>query len=146
MQGAPRARCNPSYDACGKLLTLLSTKLSARVARGVFMMVGDKSGAFRVPDFCDCRWSLYCPGFRGWLFLLVSVLQLISYPSLWQVLESRTIGKRGIQRILARLRFSRHLNKKRLILVYFWLPWLATWLSMVTLLNVTRFSRVVLQI
>ena len=54
-----RARCNPSYDACGKLLTLLSTKLSARVARGVFMMVGDKSGAFRVPDFCDCRRSFF---------------------------------------------------------------------------------------
>ena len=38
---------------------------------------------------------LYCRGFRGWLFLLVSILQLIGYPSLQQVLESRTIGKRG---------------------------------------------------
>ena len=50
MQGATRV-----IDACGKLLTLLSTKLSASVARGVYMMVGDKSGAFRFPDFCDCR-------------------------------------------------------------------------------------------
>ena len=81
---------------------------------------------------------LYCLGFCGWLFLLVSVLQLISYPCLWQVLESRTIGKRRIQRILARLRFFRHLKtKERLILVYFWsyldwprdCQWWPSWIS-----------------
>lgn len=107
-----------------------------RFASPISAIVGDYSSAV----------ILYCRGFRWWPFLLVSILQLVGYPSLWQVLESRTIGKRGNSANPCSSGIFPTLENQEEVdpIVSVWLHWLATWLSMVTLLNLTSFSRVVL--